>query len=67
MGRPKGSKNKSKNLYIVEKPVKRGRGRPKGSTNKPKNIPVPVKSPGKRGRPPATRKEVIITGTMRYK
>jgi len=47
MSRPKGSKNKPKNITVPEeiKPlgeVKRGRGRPKGSTKKPK-VAEPVK------------------------
>lgn len=62
-GRPKGSKNKPKNIPVPTPPVevvRKKRGRPKGSKNKPKadSTPLPVPVPVAVERKPQ-RKEVL--------
>lgn len=63
MGRPKGSKNKPKNIDPSALPpaeVPKKRGRPPGSKNKPKDnsasaTPATTEAPRRRGRPPGSK------------
>ena len=58
-GRPKGSKNKTKQTNEETPPPAPKRGRPKGSKNKIKDPPIEVTpEPKKRGRPKGSKNKV---------